>query len=862
MTSRGQIQIDVIADTTKFAAQVEREIKAIAKGLKLTPVKLDADTAAFVGKIRKAQADVDSSFSGLFKKIKGQAEAAGKGIGTALVAGLGAAASSGIGPALSGITALLAGVGPAAAAGIPAAVGALGTLSVALFGVSDAVKHLIDGDLEKFEGDLEKLSPAAVKFFRALQGLGPQLSAIKNAVQDRFFAGFDQDLTKVAANLLGPVKTGMTGVAGDLNELVRSTLEYAASSKGADAFTGILRATRQILAEVDKVLGPVIDKFLDLVIAGTDAKRIDAALSTAKATLKGLGDAAANVQSAIGSIFKGLSLDGPEVAKGLADATKAVKDFLASAQAQDLLNTLGDAMDRVREIALKILDALPALTPAVSGLASGGFGVLLGVAETLADVLTAVSGELGGQKDLFATVGAAVAVAVVAVKAYQAALVAVAAAQIAWTAATVAGSAAMTAATAVYNTARVAVLLTSTAFVAAGAQATIFATAVYGTVTAMVAASASALRTAAVVVASQIQQTAAMLATNAAWAALVVRAAAAQAATIAFAAAQRAVAIATNLWTAAQWLLNAAMTANPIGIVIAIIVALVAAIVYAYKNSETFRNIVDGAFRAVGAAAIWLWENALKPLWAGIVAGFNFVKAAAIAWWQLVVTVFNGVTGAASAVASAVVGFFRGLVSGASAQISALVGFVSSLPGRILSVLGNVGRLLYNVGSSIVAGLRDGIAGAWHWVTDKVQSLINLIPASIRSLLGISSPSKVTMALGMATGQGFAQGIAAQVPQVTAATRQLVSGAQMSLKPAPTAVSGGVRGGDGAQAAAVETGGVRVWPSQPRSEPTVLTIDSRGSQLDNLLLQVLGKAVRVRGGNVQTVLGKSQGGVT
>ena len=46
----------------------------------------------------------------------------------------------------------------------------------------------------------------------------------------------------------------------------------------------------------------------------------------------------------------------------------------------------------------------------------------------------------------------------------------------------------------------------------------------------------------------------------------------------------------TGAMTVAQWVLNAAMSANPIGLVIAIIVALVAAIVLAYKNSETFET--------------------------------------------------------------------------------------------------------------------------------------------------------------------------------------------------------------------------------------------------------------------------------
>src|SRR5262245_47866570 len=51
--------------------------------------------------------------------------------------------------------------------------------------------------------------------------------------------------------------------------------------------------------------------------------------------------------------------------------------------------------------------------------------------------------------------------------------------------------------------------------------------------------------------------------------------------------------------TAAQWLLNTAMSANPIGLVVIAIMALVAAFVIAYNKSETFRRIVDAVFKAV-----------------------------------------------------------------------------------------------------------------------------------------------------------------------------------------------------------------------------------------------------------------------
>lgn len=54
---------------------------------------------------------------------------------------------------------------------------------------------------------------------------------------------------------------------------------------------------------------------------------------------------------------------------------------------------------------------------------------------------------------------------------------------------------------------------------------------------------------------------------------------------------------------AGQLALNAALLANPVVLIVAGVIALVAALVLAYKKSETFRNIVNGAFEWVKKAA-------------------------------------------------------------------------------------------------------------------------------------------------------------------------------------------------------------------------------------------------------------------
>jgi hypothetical protein len=73
-------------------------------------------------------------------------------------------------------------------------------------------------------------------------------------------------------------------------------------------------------------------------------------------------------------------------------------------------------------------------------------------------------------------------------------------------------------------------------------------------------------------------------------------------------------AVAAGTATEAQIALNAAMRANVIGIVITVLAALVGALILAYKHSETFRDIVNGAWHAIGTAARAVWNNFLAPV--------------------------------------------------------------------------------------------------------------------------------------------------------------------------------------------------------------------------------------------------------
>lgn len=76
----------------------------------------------------------------------------------------------------------------------------------------------------------------------------------------------------------------------------------------------------------------------------------------------------------------------------------------------------------------------------------------------------------------------------------------------------------------------------------------------------------------------------------------------------------KAITTAVKIYTGVQALLNVVLSANPISLVIIAVAALAAGVIVAYKKSETFRNIVKGAFDAIGKAARFMWNNVVAPV--------------------------------------------------------------------------------------------------------------------------------------------------------------------------------------------------------------------------------------------------------
>jgi hypothetical protein len=242
---------------------------------------------------------------------------------------------------------------------------------------------------------------------------------------------------------------------------------------------------------------------------------------------------------------------------------------------------------------------------------------------------------------------------------------------------------------------------------------------------------------------------------------------------------------------------NAAMLLG-IGLVIAAVVAAVILIVKNWGKISAFaKKAFDDVVDAVKVAINWVkshWPLLLAILtgpiglavyaivhyWhditSGIAAVINWVKS----HWPLLLAIITGPIGLAVLY---VVKHWDQITSGARSMIGDVTGFFTSLPGRILHVLGDLGSLLFGSGAKIVQGLINGVMSMVGKVESTVSSVVNTIksylpfsPAKKGPLSGAGAPEKS----GASIARNIAAGMVGGISAVTSAARRVAGAASLT----------------------------------------------------------------------------------
>ena len=163
--------------------------------------------------------------------------------------------------------------------------------------------------------------------------------------------------------------------------------------------------------------------------------------------------------------------------------------------------------------------------------------------------------------------------------------------------------------------------------------------------------------------------------------------------------------------TAAQWLLNAAMAANPIGLIIAAIAGLVAGLIYLWNTNEGFRNACINAWNAIKEVAI--------SVWGGICDFFTETIPNA---WNSLVSWFEGIPSWFKSVWDSVLAVFQEW--GTNIQLF----FNETIPAAIQNVIDWFNQLPYMIGSALGYALGSIIqwgVNTWNYLTTNVPIWIN-----------------------------------------------------------------------------------------------------------------------------------------
>lgn len=196
---------------------------------------------------------------------------------------------------------------------------------------------------------------------------------------------------------------------------------------------------------------------------------------------------------------------------------------------------------------------------------------------------------------------------------------------------------------------------------------------------------------------------------------------------LSFVKAVQAMGVAASFAAAKQWLLNAALAANPIGLIVAAIAGLVAAFVVLWKKSDKFRQfwigLWDGIKNAVSAVVNWI-----SGVFNGIIDFFKnnwktillFIVNPFAGAFKLIYNKCEGFRNFVDKIVGAVKGFFVNLGEKVKAVFTALVNFIISVFSPVVDFF----RTAFNIIFELAQGCWNLIQAVWSavstWFNEKI----------------------------------------------------------------------------------------------------------------------------------------------
>ena len=194
---------------------------------------------------------------------------------------------------------------------------------------------------------------------------------------------------------------------------------------------------------------------------------------------------------------------------------------------------------------------------------------------------------------------------------------------------------------------------------------------------------------------------------------------------------------------AKTWLLNAAMAANPIGLVVTAIAALVAAFVVLWNKSEKFRNFWKGLWKEIKAtvekyigAVVDFFKNAwerIKAVWTVVTAFFeaiwNGIKAIfepVIDWFK---EKFENAWNAIKAVWLFVHTFFEAIWNNIKAIFEPVIDWFKEKFETAWNTIKAIWTVVTEFFGDIWNGIKETFSSVGDWFSEKFETAVNNIKA-------------------------------------------------------------------------------------------------------------------------------------